>query len=479
MKQISMKVLGGAALAISISFTSCSKLLDIKETDLIAGDIALKTVNNCEQGIIGAYAGLGTEMSMQLNAVFSDEVRTAGEFYSAQTTHEWLYGVQDVGIRDSYVATTPNYRIIDRVNRVLQALPNADSTRVGDEVLRRRLRGEGLFLRAYAHFELFRYYCKNYDPDGLAMPYMETPSLAYQERIKMGPYFTKLLADLNEARTLLSPSLSDINRSNQIAAAGLAARVALYMRNWSVAEAEATTYINALPLATIAEFPGIWTDANTREQAFRLIRTAVVGGRIGSFFRGVTAQGQIANIIWAPSNKLWDSYTATDVRFSSYLVNEPILAAANRPSKIVAKYAGTGYGTANENVNNAKVMRTAEMLLIRAEARAEQNKITGANSAESDINMLRTNRITGYTNVTFASKDATIAEILQERFKELCFEGHRFWDLKRRNLPVSRLASDAPSPNSTTLPAGNFRFVLPIQLADIQANPLLAQNEGY
>jgi hypothetical protein len=40
-----------------------------------------------------------------------------------------------------------------------------------------------------------------------------------------------------------------------------------------------------------------------------------------------------------------------------------------------------------------------------------------------------------------ATKDAAITAILEERFKELPFEGHRFWDLKRRNLPVSRLLS--------------------------------------
>jgi hypothetical protein len=92
---------------------------------------------------------------------------------------------------------------------------------------------------------------------------------------------------------------------------------------------------------------------------------------------------------------------------------------------------------------------------------------------------LRSNRITGYTNTTFTSKDQAITEVLQERFKELCYEGNRFFDLKRRNLPVVRPLADAPAPNATTLAAGNFRFVLPIQLTDLQANPLLKQNEGY
>jgi hypothetical protein len=68
---------------------------------------------------------------------------------------------------------------------------------------------------------------------------------------------------------------------------------------------------------------------------------------------------------------------------------------------------------------------------------------------------------------------------MQERFKELVYEGHRFFDLKRRSLPVTRLAIDAPSPAGTSLPAGNFRFTLPIPLPEVTANPTMTQNEGY
>jgi hypothetical protein len=61
----------------------------------------------------------------------------------------------------------------------------------------------------------------------------------------------------------------------------------------------------------------------------------------------------------------------------------------------------------------------------------------------------------------------------------LPYEGHRFWDLKRRNLPVSRLLADAPNANAQTLAAGSFRFLLPIPNPEINANPLIQQNPGY
>lgn len=477
MKKIKILILSSAL----VTLFSCQKLLEIKETDFIGGDVALKTVLNNEQGLIGAYAAMNVEMGILLNAVFADEVVTA-DFYNAATVHEWQYGTQDVSIRDQYTAITLYYRIIDRVNRVLQALPNATAANATQEALRSRIRGEALFLRAFSHFELYRYYSNSAVPTDLAMAYMEVPSLQPTARITVGPYFQKLKADLAAAKPLLPAysATADIFRATNLAATALQARVALYLKEWTDAITFSTEYINAIPLASRANFPGIWTDANRSELAFKLSRTASNGGRIGSLFRATSANSSnIGGITWTVSQKLWDLYDQTnDIRFSSYFKNEPLLAGGSRKyTRLIKKYEGTTYGTPNENVADAKVFRTGEMYLIRAEARAENNDLLGATA---DLNELRAARINGYVPVVLANKDAAITAIVEERFKELPYEGHRFWDLKRRNLPVVRITPDLPNPNAqTTLPAGNFRFLLPIPSTEIQANPLIQQNPGY
>jgi hypothetical protein len=467
--------------------SSCSDYLEFTETDLIAGDVALTTVANVESAVMGAYGGVDNFMLVLLNSVFSDEVKTAGEFYNASTTHEWKYGPADVGLRDSYTAVDPQYRVIDRVNRVLARVDVADSTRNGDNVLRKRLKAEALFLRAMAHFELYRFYGAKYAADGLAMPYMEGISMAPQARISVDEYFQKLNRDINDAKPFLPNTLTDINRANRTSANGLHARIALYSENWVDAEAYATVYINALPLSTLATFPGIWTDANTAEQAYRIIKTTSQT-RFGTLYRASSANASApGTIVWTVSNKLYDSYAVADVRRSSYFITDPTLVGLNRPNAdrpglIINKYnpyATGGFGQPNENLVNSKMMRTAEMYLIRAEARAEQNNFTGANSAESDLNALRTNRITGYVPVTLTSKTQAIDEILSERFKELAFEGHRFWDLKRKGQAVSRITADAPSADGTTLPAEDFRFALPIPDPEMKANTAMEQNPGY
>lgn len=460
-----------------LSFFSCKKVIDIKETDFIGGDIALKTVTNNEQGIIGAYAAMNIEMAILLNSVFADEVRVA-DFYNSATNHEWQYASTDIGLRDNYTAFPLYYRIIDRVNRVLEALPKAESRGAADDALSLRLRGEAHFLRAFCHFELYRYYSNSAVSTDLALAYIETPSLLPQARITVGPYMTKLKADLAAAKPLLPNDLVDINRATRLAASGLQARVALYLKEYADAITYSTEYINGVPLSPRASFTGIWSDANKNELAFKLSRTASLGGRIGSLYRGTSASAaNIGTITWRPSDKLWDSYDKTnDIRFAAYLKDEPLLPSNRSSTRIIAKYAGTGYGTAAENVADAKVFRTGEMYLIRAEARAEGGDLIGA---AGDLNALRAARINNYVSVVLASKDAAINAIMDERFKELPFEGHRFWDLKRRNLPVTRLTADAPSSGAITLPAGNFRFLLPIPNSEIQANPLIQQNAGY
>ena len=472
------KLVIGSFLMLSL-FASCSKVVDIKETDFIGGDVALKTVGNVESGIIGAYATMNVEMGILLNSVFADEVRVA-EFYNAATVHEWQYGSTDISIRDNFTSFPMYYRTIDRVNRVLAALTDVKAANAAEEATKSRIRGEALFMRAFCHFELYRFYSNTSDGTALALAYMETPSLTPQARISVAPYMAKLNADLVAAKALVPATNVDIYRASRHAVTAVQARVALYMKDYTAAGTFATEYIAAFPLASKTSFPKIWKDTDNSEMAFKLSRTTTVGGRIGTLYRGTSANAaNIGTITWRPSSALLNSYDqVNDIRYAAYFFEEPLLKANSSRSiaaVLINKYAGTAYGTPTELLADAKVFRTGEMILIRAEARAENNDLVGATS---DINALRNARIDGYTNASFATKSDAITAILNERFKELPFEGHRFFDAKRRNLPIVRLAADAQN-NKITLEAGNFRFLLPIPNSEVQANPLIVQNPGY
>ena len=472
------KLVIGSFLMLSL-FASCSKVIDVNETDFIGGDVALKTVDNVESGIIGAYAAMNVEMGILLNSVFADEVRVA-EFYNAATVHEWQYASTDISLRDSYTAFPLYYRIIDRVNRVLVALPNVKATTAAQEATKTRVKGEALFLRAFAHFELYRFYSNTADGAALAVAYMETPSLSPIARMTVAPFFVKLNADLAAAKSLVPATNTDIYRASKHAVTALQARAALYAKDYANASTFASEYIAAFPLASKTNFPGIWKDANNSELAFKLSRTTTAGGRIGGLYRGTSASAaNIGTITWRPTQALLNAYDqVNDLRYAAYFFEEPSLKASssrNLSAILINKYAGTAYGTAGELLADAKVFRTGEMYLIRAEAKAETGDLT---AAAADLNALRAARINNYTDASFATKAAVIDAVMLERFKELPYEGHRFFDAKRRNLAVTRLAVDAQG-TALTLSAGNFRFILPIPNSEIQANTLMVQNPGY
>ncbi|WP_238387720.1 RagB/SusD family nutrient uptake outer membrane protein, partial [Pararcticibacter amylolyticus] len=98
----------------------------------------------------------------------------------------------------------------------------------------------------------------------------------------------------------------------------------------------------------------------------------------------------------------------------------------------------------------------------------------------NDLNTLRANRINGYVNQVFSGKEALITAIYTERFKELAFEGHRFFDLKRRNLPVERLAEDAVNTaGSLRLDPSKAQYAFPIPAQEIAVNKNMIQNPKY
>jgi hypothetical protein len=128
-----------------------------------------------------------------------------------------------------------------------------------------------------------------------------------------------------------------------------------------------------------------------------------------------------------------------------------------------------------------KVMRAAEVLLNKAEAQFELGQEP---QALATLDQLRAQRFTGFTSP--GETGQALEDAIQfNRRVELCFEGHRFFDLKRRGEAVQRSAfgdiidgSGTPA-EVQTLSAGDFRFQFPIPIAEINANPNMAQNSGY
>jgi hypothetical protein len=119
--------------------------------------------------------------------------------------------------------------------------------------------------------------------------------------------------------------------------------------------------------------------------------------------------------------------------------------------------------------DNIQVFRLAEMYLIRAEARAQQDDINGA---ASDINVIR--QRAGVPLIQGNSKNQLLLALENERRMELCFEGHRWYDLVRTGRAQAVM-------EEFTSNWSEKDELWPIPLREINNNPSLsnAQNPGY
>jgi hypothetical protein len=459
-----------AAVALVLGISSCKKELDLQPTDTFSESNAFLDLSDVQLGVNAIYGRYGTYLNdMYVSALVSDEAKL-GPDNSGQgaLTYRYQYASDNTSGDDVTSAWGGYFSVIDQCNRVLPKIDEV-STSAAESDRRNHLKGQLLAMRAISHFGLLQAYCKNYnaaDPKGVPVMLVSNP-VAKPARKSMGEVMNQIEADLAEAKLLLpAVSVSSFRDTvlNRVNVAAYQARIALYKKDYDAAANYATEVISTSvrPLVSGTQFAAIWTDDDVSSEVLFRIRFAT-STSVGGIW---TTTG--GSIYVAPSDKLTGKYTSDDVRATAYIGED---ASGNR---YVNKFFSSSRGG---RVVDLKACRMAEMYLIRAEANARKASPDIA-SASTDLNRLRRARIDAYVDETFSNATALINAIMDERFKELAFEGFRFWDLKRNNLPVDRSASDAAEA-WRTLPATSHRFVLPIPNDEILANPNMVQNDNY
>ncbi len=128
------------------------------------------------------------------------------------------------------------------------------------------------------------------------------------------------------------------------------------------------------------------------------------------------------------------------------------------------------YGTSDNDVEgNAIILKLSEMYLIRAEARARQTP-TNLTTALDDLNEVRTRSLPSQPilEADIPDYDAFVDALIEERARELAFEGHRWFDIVRLGRAESLLG----------IPA--YRTVYPIPQREVSISKgVIVQNPQY
>ena len=155
------------------------------------------------------------------------------------------------------------------------------------------------------------------------------------------------------------------------------------------------------------------------------------------------------------------SFAATDVRKdATYLTLRNTANTADVVTGLM-KYNGTVDGTLRRFTSDIIIYRWADILLMKAEIK---NALGQDPTVEMDQVMKRADATASFTNSSKAANDDVI---LNERLKELAFEGKAWWDLVRFNK----------TGNVSSMTGKQILF--PISQNTINYNPKVTQNPGY
>ncbi|WP_369769557.1 RagB/SusD family nutrient uptake outer membrane protein [Flavobacterium sp. WC2416] len=346
-----------------------------------------------------------------------------------------------------------SYSQIYAANALIERLPNS----IIDNESKNQILGEALFLRAYLHFQLANLFGD--------IPYITTTDYSLNRiALKSAPHqvYQSAINDLLVAHNLLGetdPSGERI-RANKALATALLARIYLYTEDWSNAELASQQMIDN-PMYSIPD---------NLTETFLKDSPSVIWSLHPGLAGNNTSDAQILIFTSGPppfaavSPSLLAAFETGDNRKSQWLGK--ITNGTNTWYYPFKYRQNTNTGTSEEYTI---VFRIEEQYLIRAEARAHLNKVSGA---QMDLNTIR-NRA-GLSNTTAATEGDLITAILHERQVEFFMEqGHRWFDLRRTNLANMIIGGLKPAWQDT-------HVLLPLPESELLLNSnLQPQNPGY
>ncbi len=439
--------------------SSCDHLLDLDPKENVDSDQLYKSVQYFEYGVVGVYNNLHVEYSTLLGAVLADECKlsqenTGVDGYAVQL-NRWTYSSDDDLLHETW---KDYYHALYKINTLLENMHRVPQETTADQEALDILAGELKGLRAFVHFELHRIFGESDDlgNQALTIPYVtDTDLFKKPGKLTQADFYTLLWNDIQVAAEHLNNKQAPA-RFSVDATQALAARVSLYQKNYAQAIAYTSQIINAYPLATTNQYAAMWRQNQTEEVIFKLARNNDDELRPNTLWYNFNT----GKTLFYAASKLNQLYTKDDIRATLFF-------GASDPNQI-AKYAGENH---ENRISDLPVFRSSELYLIRAEAYLK----TGATTlALEDLQTLQQARSTATIKPTQIDE----AIILKERYKELAFEGHRYFDLKRLGKPLERNKEDLAAPSDLPLLAfGSPQYQLPIPLKEIQSNPNLGNGE--
>jgi starch-binding outer membrane protein, SusD/RagB family len=460
-------------LLLFIISAGCSKnFINQTPSTSVPLDQALNSYSGMQDALTGLYANFVSASSFGRNLPVIGDLQADNTFIglpgSEWYTSQYVYNV---------ISTDPVplniwsnlYTGILLANNIINAPLDTGSVAA--------LKSQAYALRALSYFKLITIFATPYksDPNAPGVPLVLTYNpYALPKRNTIKEVYDQIVTDLQTALKN-APVYSNSTHISYFAMEAILAKAYLYEGLNVEAKAAAVDVINmsGFTLVTPNAYNAFWQNSAVQTDAVEVMFEIdeSINNNAGLYNLDDIYLNVEQNLF--ASSQLYDLYSATDIR-------KTLILPGSTNSGAFA-YAVHKYPNAlNPDPDNIKVVRLAEVYLIAAEASLPDNE----NDARFYLNALMAQRDPGF--VYASTGPALLNDIVQERRKELAFEGDRFYDMNRLNLDINRADNPGAIPagqNNINLfiPYPDNRRVAPIPQQEIQANTNIAtqQNPGY
>ena len=491
-------------IAVVIFFSACENQLDIPpKSNLVLGNF-FETEEDFELAVNGAYdpiavhqadRGFGSYFKglLMMGRAGTDEMYVNQGFWDATGKEIGNYTYTAFSRIPGSVWQV-QYIGISRCNVVIGKIKSTKSAIPADT--KKRILGEASFLRAFYYFQLARYY------GGVPIITEETNLNEFKNvRSSLADTYKRITEDFKVAVDNL-PATNEAGRANRYSAKSLLAKAYLQMAGEPLKDATAAAlaakYAKEVIDAGVYKLEPNYNDVfslkneHGSEYIFsaEYIATDNEGGEVGTW-DGPPGNytNTIAYSICRAMPELFNSYQTGDKRRDYNVVNYLVVdeKGTTKPTNDGLFYAykwrhdpnpaTRGYATEWQSPFNFPITRYADVLLIYAEAQCRAENSPNADAYKA-INQVRTRA--GLSNLSGLSGPDFLKAVLNERKWELCFEGHRWFDLVRYGLLVSTVKSCTAGNPIAAANIKDHHVLFPIPDREIQiSNGDLKQNPGY
>lgn len=398
-------------------------------------------------------------------------IRTRLNLFQWQPNY-WRLEDEESGILESITGSYRNiYKTIAACNIIIENTPGSE----GPDKEKNIVLGEAKTMRAFYYWKLVNTYAMPYNDqltqasENLGVPVVIESEVkdGGVKRNTVAEVYAQIVKDIEEACAHFGDDRTNRGkyRAGFTAAHLMASRIYLFMENWEKVIEHANLALEEAPALCDLRTYRLNTanNGNNGVISVNFPETIFIGG-----MKAMTGEYSLTGTPYHAAEGLVDTYATLDCRRNIYIQDAPY-DYKYRICKICAD-------------EHEFTWRTAELYLNRAEAELELYKKNGSMGEDfiSDMTALMTTRYHFFTAPTLSQTTEELQELLRsERRKEMCFEGLRFFDLKRYGMPsiIHTQVNESGTKSIYRLEERDPFYCVPLPDEALDHNELLQQNK--